>query len=430
LIGLLGGGAAMFLFWSYASGDWYELALVGVTVGIGMLVGIEIPLLIRLLESQQSLRRNVAHVLTYDYIGGLFGAMAFPLLLLPKLGLIRTSLVLGLANLGVAGLNFIRHHRQLKNFPLLLGAALLVSGWLILALWQAPELQVALEQRLYRDKVILARQSVYQNLTLTQWHNDIRLFINGGLQFSSLDEYRYHESLVHVPMSAVPRARSVLILGGGDGLALREVLKYPRLERIVLVDLDPEMTRLFSQEPLLVKLNQNSLNQPKVQIIHADAYKFVEQSEAFFDVILIDLPDPGQTALAKLYSRGFYELLKRRLSQTGALVTQSTSPYFAREAFWCIHNTLQAAGFAVRPYQLEVPTFGNWGFQFASRRPIEPARLRLAEDLKLRYLSPEVLLSLFVLPEDLKPPPQAVQINTLSQPVILEYYARGWNGIR
>lgn len=430
LVGLIGGLSALFLFWIYSLSDWYELALIGVTVLIGMLVGLEIPLLIRILEDQTSLRQNVAHVLTYDYVGGLIGALAFPLLLLPQLGLIRTALVLGLSNLAVAGLNFIRHRALLKHFNLLLGGSLMVSGWLIYALWQAPELQVALEQRLYRDQVMFTRQTPYQSLTLTQWHDDIRLFINGGLQFSSLDEYRYHESLVHVPLSAVPHARRVLVLGGGDGLAVRELLKYPKLEQITLVDIDPEMTRLFREEDRLRELNGDSLRDPRVVIKHQDAYKYIEQSSAFYDVILVDLPDPSHTALSKLYSQGFYELLKRRLSLAGALVTQSTSPFFAREAFWCVNKTLTAAGFQVLPYQVEVPSFGNWGFQLALRRPLTPAKLRLRSGLKLAYLNQSTLESLFVLPEDLKTPLTDIQVNTLSHPVILGYYSRGWNGIR
>ncbi len=430
LVGLLGGVSALFLFWIYSVSDWYELALIAVTVGIGMLVGLEIPLLIRILEDQSSLRQNVAHVLTYDYVGGLIGALAFPLILLPQLGLIRTALVLGLSNLAVAGLNFIRHRSLLRYFGLLICSCVIVCVWLCYALWQAPELQVALEQRLYRDQVILTRQTPYQSLTLTQWHEDIRLYINGGLQFSSLDEYRYHESLVHVPMSAVPHAKRVLVLGGGDGLALRELLKYPKIQHITLVDIDPEMTRLFSEEDRLRKLNQDSLRNSRVSIKHQDAYKFVETNSEIYDVILVDLPDPSHTALSKLYSQGFYELLKRRLSLAGALVTQSTSPFFAREAFWCINKTLDAAGFQVLPYQVEVPSFGNWGFQLALRRPLRPQNLQLESELFLRYLNQATLESLFILPEDLRISLTEIKINSLSEPVILGYYSHGWNGIR
>lgn len=431
-IAFWGGISATFLFWSYAETEWYEYALVFITVLIGALVGIEIPLLIRLLESQEDLRENVANVLTYDYIGGLVGALLFPLLLLPYLGLVRAALVLGLLNIGVAVVNFIRHRQLLYYFKPLLGVTLCIGCGLSYGLWKAPVMELALEQRLYRDKVILSLNTAYQHLTVTRWHEDIRLFINGGLQFSSLDEHRYHESLVHPAMALNPHARSVLILGGGDGLAIRELLKYPALAQIHLVDIDPAMTQIFQETPVLSRLNQQSLNHEKVKIIHEDAYKFVEQDTHFYDVIVVDLPDPSQTALAKLYSRGFYQMLQKRLRLGGSIVVQSTSPFFAPEAFWCIHETLAQTGLAVYPYQVDIPSFGNWGFQLATQRQFPQQGLQLPEAIqhKVRFLNTETLNAIFAIPEDLKYDLDKIDINTLTQPVIINYYERGWNGIR
>jgi len=430
LIGLIGGVSALFLFWSYTLGDSYEYAMVAVTLLIGALVGIEIPLLIRLMEQQETLRRNVAHVLTYDYIGGLIGALLFPILFLPHLGLIRTALILGLLNLCIALINFIRHRTLLRFFPALVLGFGGILGVLSFFLLTSQTQQEFLEQRLYRDEVIFSQQTAYQQITLTRWHKDIRLYINGGLQFSSLDEYRYHESLVHVPFSAVPQARKVLILGGGDGLAAREVLKYPQLEQVVLVDLDPAMTEIFKTESFLNELNQGSLSHPKLKIINQDAYKFVEKDEQLYDLILVDLPDPSHTALAKLYSHEFYQLLKKRLSYQGVMVTQSTSPFFAREAFWSIHKTLQQAGFHVLPYQVDIPSFGNWGFQLASRYPLDMKKWRLNKNVSRRFLNPQTLSALFLFPEDLLLDLDTIQINSLIQPRLLTYYAKGWNGIR
>jgi len=430
LVGLIGGSSALFLFWAYSSSDYYEYAFVGVTVVIGMLVGVEIPLLIRILENQDSLRQNVAHVLSYDYIGGLIGALAFPVLLLPHLGLIRTALVLGCSNILVAALNFIRHKRMLKKFPLLLLCSALTTVWLGIGLWQTPDMQHALEQRLYRDKVVVSLQTPYQQLTVTEWHKDIRLFINGGLQFSSLDEYRYHESLVHVPMSTIPEAKSVLVLGGGDGLAVRELLKYPHLEDIVLIDIDPDMIRLFQNHSRLRKLNQDSLSSSRLTIKNLDAYKFAESDPGFYDLIIVDLPDPSNTGLSKLYSREFYELLKRRLSQRGTMVVQSTSPFFAPEAYWCIHKTLLATQLQVYPYQVDVPSFGNWGFQMVSRRSLDLTKLTWKQDLDTRFLNEEMLNAIFVLPKDMTFDLTKLEINSMMQPVLLKYYKQGWNGIR
>lgn len=430
LIGLIGGLSAISLFWFYANTDLYAYGFVLITVLIGMLVGVEIPLLIRILEDQENLRQNVAHALTYDYIGGLVGALAFPVLFLPQLGLLRTAAVLGLANLLAAGLNFTRHRHLLKAFPALLIGSFGIAALLIYTLIQSPQLQFALEQKLYRDQVIVSKQTPYQQLTVTQWHNDIRLFINGGLQFSSLDEYRYHESLVHVPLSQSPNPQHILVLGGGDGLAVREILKFPEVKQIELVDIDPEMTRLFTEEPLLSALNQHSLSNPKLRIHHQDAFSFVESDTGFYDVILVDLPDPSYTGLSKLYSKGFYELLKKRLSAQGILVTQSTSPFFAPQAFWCINKTLKSTGLNVYPYQVEIPSFGNWGFQLASHDELDPAHFRLKPGLKNQFLNPEVLQGLFVLPEDIERDTSKIEINTLMKPVILQYYNRGWNSIR
>lgn len=430
LIGLVGGCSALLLFWAYTGTEYYEFVMVTVTVLIGMGVGFEIPVLIRMLDADESLRLNVAHVLSYDYVGGLIGALIFPLLLLPYLGLLRTALLLGLSNLLIATLNLLRHRRLLRFFPLLATLTGLCALAEASAFWRAPQLEHALEQRLHRDQVVVSLQTRYQKLTVTQWHHDIRLFINGGLQFSSLDEYRYHESLVHVPMAAVSRPQRVLLLGGGDGLAVRELLKYRSLEEVVVVDIDPEMTALFREHPRLRELNQNSLQDPRVRLVHEDAFKFVEHDQAFYDVVLVDLPDPSHTALTKLYSVTFYEMLGKRLSQQGVLVTQSTSPFFAKAAFWCIHKTLAATGMSVYAYQTDIPSFGNWGFQMARRTPLNPHDLRLAPHLHLRFLNAETLPTLFVFPPDLKMDLRPIALNTLLRPVLLEYYKQGWNGIR
>lgn len=430
LIGIFGGGAALFLFWTYAESELYEYWMVGVTIVIGMLVGLEIPWLIRIMESESELKKNVAHVLTFDYIGGLVGAMVFPLVLLPQLGLIKASLVLGMSNIFVAFLNFIRHRQLLNYFYPLVCVSVISLGGLGYFYVTSEAQEHMIEGALYRDKVIFTQQTPYQKLTVTQWHKDLRLFINGGLQFSSLDEYRYHESLVHVPMSVFPEAQNILILGGGDGLAVRELLKY-KDRKITLVDLDPAMTQMSKTLPALKQLNQGSLDAPNVTVVNQDAYKFIEETEQIFDIVLIDLPDPNFTGLSKLYSKEFYSHVMRHLHKRGAVVTQSTSPFFAKEAYWCIHKTLKETGAFVFPYQVDVPSFGNWGFQLATHYPIEPQKLKLPlSQGKIQFLNDATLHSLFIIPEDLKYPLENLDINRIIQPVILKYYAKGWNGIR
>jgi spermidine synthase len=227
----------------------------------------------------------------------------------------------------------------------------------------------------------------------------VRLFLNGNLQFHSRDEYRYHEALVHPAMAAHGAPRRVLVLGGGDGLAVREVLRHASVERVTLVDLDPHVTRLFARHPQLVALNAGALASPKVEIVNADAFGWLEaQPQAMFDVIVCDFPDPTNFALGKLYTTTFYALLDRHLAAGGYAVVQTTSPLIARRSFWTVVATLEAVGFGVTPYHAHVPSFGEWGFVIASRRPFRSATVLPPG---LRFLTPEGMAPLLLFPPDM-----------------------------
>jgi spermidine synthase len=428
-IALVGGTSALLLFFGYtAAPDAYPALQYGLTLAIGTMVGLEIPLLLRMLENRQELRYNAAYVLSLDYAGGLVGSLAFPLLMLPTLGLIKAALLTGLLNAVVVVLGLVAYApRFLRSRQAFLAATIAAIGLLAWLFVQAPTVEGALESALYRDTVVHSEQSAYQHLTITYDDNDTRLFINGNLQYSSLDEYRYHEALVHVPiarMGAIPR--DVLILGGGDGLAARELLRYPQLRRIDLVDLDPAMTRLHRTHPALVELNGASLSDPKVAIHNEDAMRWLQRDRDRYDLVVIDLPDPNAEALVKLYTREFYRLASDHLRANGALVVQASSPYFAREAYWCIAKTVAAAGLATQTYHLDVPTFGDWGFVVGSPRELpSPADWRPA--VPLRWLTPELLPGLFrfARDEDGSIAPQ-LAVNTTFSPVLLRYYMRGW----
>jgi spermidine synthase len=203
---------------------------------------------------------------------------------------------------------------------------------------------------------------------ITRWKDDLRLYINGNLQFSSRDEHRYHEALVHPVPQALPWARRVLVLGGGDGLALREILKYRNIEHVTLVDLDPAMTTLFSRSEPLRALNHGSLTDQRVTVVNADAAQWLEQNQDNFDAIIVDLPDPSNFGLGKLYSVPMYRLMSRHLAEKGYAVVQSTSPYYAPRSFWDIDATLREAGLHTWPYHTYVPSFGEWGFILAGKR--------------------------------------------------------------
>ncbi len=432
-IGLTGGLSAAVLLFTFALLEIYLPILIGVLLVVGTLVGMEIPLLIRILQDRAALRLTVANVLALDYMGALIASVAFPLLFVPYLGLLRTSFLFGLLNIAVAlvGLRALRPFIK-RRIPL---AAAGVMACVILAagLAGAGTFTSLTEDLLYQDDIILTKQTPYQRLVLTRRRNDYRLFIDGNLQFSTVDEHRYHEALIHPAMAAVPHARRVLILGGGDGMAARELLKYPSVSRIDLVDLDPEMIRLFRDNPRLAELCDQALSNPRVRIHTEDAGKFLESSDESWDVIVLDLPDPNTLSLARLYTKTFYRLCAGRLASAGILVTQATSPFYAPEAFWCVVETLKTVPlgpeggrrFHVFPYHVYVPSFGDWGFAAASRRTIDAAALRLPAGLKLKYLDNELLPTLFVFPAD-SLPQIAVEPNRLNDHVLTRYYRKGW----
>ncbi len=431
-IGLLGGCSSMLMFAvsAFASGVFsvffYTLCAV---LGIG--IGIEIPLLIRLLQQTGGVSEALSHVLALDYLGALSGSLLFPFVALPYLGLSRASVVFGLMNLGVAaaGIGLLQKTRRGAAVARLALAAVL----LIATLCFSTQAVGFLEDLLYQDSIIYTDTTPYQRIVLTRWRDDIRLYLNGNIQFSSIDEARYHESLVIPAMEAAAPVRDVLILGGGDGMAAREAVKYSSVKQITVVDIDPAITELGQTRPELVALNDNALNSSKVRIVNTDAMRFVENSRAFFDVILIDLPDPNTESLSKLYSVTFYTLCARRLRPNGVLVTQATSPFFARRAYWCIMKTLAATGerhlpsstvFPV-PYHANVPSFGEWGFVMAGKRRIAPEKLAIS--VETRFLNTERLHALFAFGEDIMPAPEDVTVNRLEHPVLYTYYIQGWS---
>src|SRR5688572_21781610 len=366
-VGLVGGWAAAALFVAFSHTQHFRAVLYALVALTGMLVGLEIPLLLRLLRGRLAFRELVAQVLSLDYLGALAAALLFPLVMVPRLGLVRASLLAGLANVAVGLWSTWIFRQELPSAGFLRAAAVAALLCLGAGALGAERITAWSEDRLYADDIILARSSPYQRIVLTRWADDLRLFLNGHLQFSSRDEYRYHEALVHPALAAHPAPRRVLILGGGDGLAVREALRYPGVASITLVDLDPEMTRLFSDNPLLVAVNGGALRDPRVRIVNADAFVWLERERGErFDVAIADFPDPHNFSLGKLYSRSFYRVLHARLAPGGLAVVQATSPMFARQSFWCIAHTLASAGFDTRPYHAYVPSFGEWGFVLAA----------------------------------------------------------------
>ncbi|MFL6373503.1 MAG: polyamine aminopropyltransferase, partial [Pyrinomonadaceae bacterium] len=253
------------------------------------------------------------------------------------------------------------------------------------------------------------------------------LFLNGNLQFNSFDEYRYHEALVHPPFAAFEGTpKRVLVLGGGDGLALREIEKYPSVEFIQIVDLDPDMTNISRAVPPLGELNRHSFDDPRVHLTNGDAFVWLDQTQTEpFDIAVVDFPDPNNFALGKLYTTRFYNLLKNKLRPDSAVVIQTTSPLVARKSFWCIVDTLEAVGFNVRPYQTTVPSFGIWGYALAKLQPFDIPR-KLPTGLGLHFLTDESMASMFDFPEDESRPAEAIEINRLDNQALVRYYEAEW----
>ncbi len=425
LVGVVGGFSAALLFFLF---DWvthFRIPLYGLVLVVGMLVGIEIPLLLRILKDEFAFKDLVARVFAFDYVGALFAALLFPLLLVPHLGLIRTSLLFGLFNVGVALWLTLRFGTGLPRLRLHQSSAILAFVALLLGFVYGDRLQQLAEGNAYTDTVIYAQSTPYQRLVLTRGQQDLRLFLNGNLQFSSRDEYRYHEALVHPGLAALPIAKRVLILGGGDGLAAREVLKYPNINEIQLVDLDPAMTKLFSSNAMLTALNGNALNDPKLKIINADAFLWLKQESAnlkdHFDFIVVDFPDPSNFSIGKLYTVTFYELLQSVLAPDGMMVIQSTSPFVARKSYWCVVTTLEETGLVTAPYHAHVPSFGAWGFVLAGRKPFQPATQYPAG---LRYLTASTFGNMLIFPPDMTRLPVAV--NRLDNQALVHYFDEEW----
>jgi len=424
MLGVVGGCSSTLLFLAFAYTQGFQLLMYSLVVVIGILVGLEIPLLMRLVRGRYHFRDVVAHVLTFDYLGALGASLLFPILLVPYLGLVRSAMLFGVINVLVALWSTFLFASQISTVRTLRSLCVVVLCGLVVGLAEAKRITAAAEDNIYADEIIFSRDTRYQHIVLTRFKDDIRLFLSSHLQFSSRDEYRYHEALIHPGLSAIPVPRYVLVLGGGDGLAVREILKYPQIESVTLVDLDPEMTKLFSTNPMLTALNQKSFLSPKVHIINADAFPWVDSNTDSFDFIVIDFPDPTNYSLGKLYTTAFYKAVARHLSTQGLMVVQSTSPMFARDSYWCIAETLKQAGLQTYPYHVYVPSFGEWGFVIAGHRDFQfPTSLPVG----LRFVNVTGLPAMFQFPPDMSPIPMPP--NRLNDQVLVRAYDQDWKDI-
>lgn len=430
-LALLGGFSAPILFVAFAQIAWFRIALFGSVFAIGILVGLELPLLMRILREHLDFRELVARVLTFDYIGALLASVLFPIFLVPRLGLVRTSLMFGMLNavVGIWGTYLLRPLLSQQGLAALRGRGFLVLGLLAVAFIKADTLTSWTEEVILGNPIVYSQQSSFQRIVVTRNRTGFQLHLNGHLQFNSKDEYRYHEALVHPPMTMLSNPENVLVLGGGDGLAVREILRYASVKSVTLVDLDPAITSLASNFQPLVDLNGDSLSDPRVTVVNRDAFVWIGEGESKFDAAIIDFPDPGSYSVGKLYTSRFFQLLRTRLGDSAIVSVQCTSPLVAPRSYWCILNTMRAVGFDVRPYRASVPTFGVWGFALAAVQPMATDRdggfiVRHPLPEGLLFLDLKTTKAMFDMPADLQP--VETSINRLNDQVLVRYYEQEW----
>ncbi len=426
LIGFLGGVSSGLLFYLFNYVDSFRIILYALVAITGTLVGIEIPLIMRILKDNFKFNDLISNVFTFDYIGALLASLIFPLILVPYLGLIKTSLLFGVLNVSVGLVlcfSLDKAHVWVNKLKAIGMAVVLL---LIVGFAFSDALTQHNEEVFLGEKIIIARSSPYQRVIVTSNKGRFRLYLNGNLQFSSDDEYRYHEALVHPPFRFNSDINRVLVLGGGDGMAVRELLKYKQISSIQLVDLDPVMLKLFKENSLLAKLNQHALSDKRLKVYNDDAMKWVAICKDSFDLICVDFPDPGNYAIGKLYTNTFYKSIQPLLKSKGLMVVQSTSPFFAPKSFWCVEHTIQSVGFNTLPYHIYLPSFGEWGFVMASKQSILNHSGHFADGLK--FINDETFQTATVFPADMKA--DKVDVNRLDNQVLVNYFEDEWGKIQ
>ena len=427
--------SAVITYYLASQVEYVGIFIYTLSIITGSLIGMELPLAMRLNDEFQSLKFNVANVLEKDYYGSLIGGLFFVFIGLPYLGLTYTPFILGFINLFVAVLllfffkNSISKQQQKIFFSIAaLLIILLISGSLF-----SQKIIMYGEQKKYKDKIVFKEQSIYQKIVVTKWKNDFWLYLNDNLQFSTFDEPLYHEVLVHPIMQVLHQPKKILILGGGDGCAARELLKYKTTEKITLVDLDKKLTDLFIHKPVLANINKNSLTNNKVKIINQDGFKFLEQTNDFFDLIIVDLPDPRNVELSRLYSLEFYELCNLKLTPNGGIITQAGSPYYTPYAYKCIEKTMASASFTTLPLHNQILTMGEWGWIAGIKRKTSNEEIKKSldkfdnSDISTKWLNKNAIQLITSFGKNFyqKNQTDTIKVNQISNPVLYHYYNQG-----
>lgn len=426
ITGLIGGlsSALLFVFFSY--GAYFLVVLYGLIAITGVFVGMEIPIIMRVLKQKVVFKDLVSLVFTYDYVGALLASILFPLLLIPKLNIIRTSVLFGLFNIGLA--LYLTHYfkNEIKGKMSYWTQGIIAGFCLLVVFVFSNSITRLSESEIFGESIIFSKQSSYQKIAITRNHDHYCLYLNNHLQFNSKDEYRYHEALVHPVMSTAPFIKHVLVLGGGDGFAVREILKYKDVKDITLIDLDPNLTKLFRTHALLSKLNDRSFSNSKVNVVNGDAFRWLKEiNTKKFDVIIIDFPDPSNYSVGKLYTLSFFRALQKAMHFNTKVVMQSTSPLNAKESFWCVNNTIKETNMSTVPYHCYVPSFGEWGFIFFGQNTDALHTKRLPKNLK--YFTEQEFKLMRNFPKDMYV--ESHVVNRLENQVLISMFEREWGDV-
>lgn len=423
-ISLISATCAIFAYGASAYTD-PTLIIYLTSISLGFLIGMEIPLATRINNNFQELKDNVGSMFAYDYIGSLIGGLVFAFLALPYFGLTYTPIILGFVNLFVALMvTIVAQDKSMKKKFFRIEAVAFV--FMVLVSFYVKPIILFGEQKNYKDKIVFEERTKFQKIVITERKGNYWLYLNGSEQFSSYDEQKYHETLIHPVMKLAHKKERVLVLGGGDGLAVRELLKYDSLKEIHLVDLDPRMTELASTHPILTKLNGNSLTHKKVTVFNMDAFSFIKKVNKFYDAIIVDLPDPKSVDLARLYSKQFYMSLNNILNQGGALITQASSSFFSQKTFISVLKSMRAGGIASIPIKNHIPTFGEWGWVLgwkgADSKKIKKKLTSSSWDKNLKHINKEAIYGMISFDKQFYKEYDKVEVNDNHDLVAYHYY--------
>lgn len=418
LLGVVGGLSVPILYFLFTSMSItsFQLVCLGIIFIIGFLTGMEIPLLTFSFNSKNH-KENLSNVLSLDYVGGLVATLLFPFAILPFVGLFYASLVFGAVNIILGIILSLAFYGRRSKFiiwgiiALIIPSIIGMYGGKLLNIW---------EHKIYKNPIALNIQTPYQKIVMTKRNDNVKLFLNRVIQFASQDEHRYHETLVHIPMAFKSNVKNVLVLGGGENLATRELVKYPSLKKITVVDIDTMMFHLALTDPEISKINDLAPFDPRVDLIADDAFSFLYNNTELYDIIISDLPDPNSQSLARLYSLQFFKLVKRNLADGGIFITQSGDINNSNQVFSCIHKTLaDAFETDIRTAHVYIPSFGDWGFNIAGvDKDVSLSSHQLPMGLK--YLDSLTAINSLILPKDVTI--ADVKINTLDSPNLLTYF--------